>query len=127
MTRETLEAELCAFPGATFGYPFDATTRVYKVGGKIFAIVDDVAEPLGINLKCDPDTAVELREEYPGVVVPGYHMNKRHWNTVTLNQTVEDDELRDFITHSYELVFRSLTRDTRAQITVIDSTPGDTA
>ena len=119
MTREMLETELSAFPGATFGYPFDATTRVYKVGGKMFALVDDVAEPLAIALKCDPEIAVELRQEYPDVVVPGYHLNKRHWNTVTPNQTVEDDDLRDWLTHSYELVYRSLTRDTRAKITVI--------
>jgi len=116
VTRETLQAELAAFPGATVEYPFDFTTRVYKVGGKIFAITDDVAEPLTVSLKCDPDIAVELREEYPNNVVPGYHLNKRHWNTVTVDVCVHDDDLRDWLAHSYDRVFASLPRSVREQI-----------
>lgn len=110
MTRAELFGELAAFPGATCGYPFDAATRVYKVGGKIFAITDDVAEPLKVSLKCAPDLATQLRDEFPGTVVPGYHLNKRHWNTVTVNDCVSDDDLRDWFAHSYELVFASLPR-----------------
>ncbi len=116
MTREALQAELAAFPGATAEYPFDFSTRVYKVGGKIFAITDDVAEPLAVSLKCDPDIAGELRGEYPDNVVPGYHLNKRHWNTVTLDVRVADDDLRDWLAHSYDRVFASLPRTVREQI-----------
>ncbi|MBC8141950.1 MAG: MmcQ/YjbR family DNA-binding protein [Armatimonadetes bacterium] len=116
MTREELQSELAAFPGATAEYPFDFTTRVYKVGGKIFAIMGDDAEPFKVSLKCDPDIAEELREEYPGIVVPGYHLNKRHWNTVTIDVRVADDDLRDWLAHSYDRVFGSLTRSVREQI-----------
>ena len=116
MTREELFAALSAFPGATAGYPFDETTRVYKIGGKMFALLSDFSEPVRVSVKCDPDFAEELRQQYPGTVVPGYHLSKRHWNTVTLDDSVNDDDLRDWLAHSYDLVFRSLPRATRAEI-----------
>ncbi|MBC7807269.1 MAG: MmcQ/YjbR family DNA-binding protein [Akkermansiaceae bacterium] len=108
---------LSAFSGATVSYPFDETTRVYKVGGKIFAIVGDNDDPVRVSVKCDPDIAEELREQHPGTVAPGYHLSKRHWNTVTLDDSVNDDDLRDWLAHSYDLVFRSLPRASRTEIT----------
>lgn len=116
MTRDELLAALSAFSGATASYPFDETTRVYKVGGKIFAICGDNDDPVRVSVKCDPDLAEELREQYPNIVTPGYHLNKRHWNTVTLNDSVNDDDLRDWLAHSYDLVFRSLPRAMRTEI-----------
>lgn len=116
MTRTELQTALSAFAHATCGYPFDASTRVYKVGGKMYALLDDVAEPVAVTLKCDPELAEELRQQYPGVVAPGYHLNKRHWNTVTPDSSVSDDDLRDWLAHSYELVLRSLPRATRAEL-----------
>lgn len=125
MTRDELHAELASLPGATLSYPFDAVTSVYKVGGKMFALVSDDADPPSVNLKCDPDTAEELREQYPGVVTPGYHMSKRHWNTVTLRDgSVEDDDLRDWIAHSHDLVLRSLPKAARAEVEAL-SRDGD--
>jgi predicted DNA-binding protein (MmcQ/YjbR family) len=117
VTRDELFATLSAFSGAALQYPFDETTRVYKVGGKIFALAGDFDDPVRVSVKCDPDLAEELREQHPGVVIPGYHLNKRHWNTVTLDDSVNDDDLRDWLAHSYDLVFRSLSRTIRAEIT----------
>lgn len=116
MTRDELLAALSAFSGATASYPFDETTRVYKVGGKIFSICSDDDDPVRVSVKCDPDLAEELREQYPDTVTPGYHLNKRHWNTVTLGDSVNDDDLRDWLAHSYDLVFRSLPRAMRTEI-----------
>jgi predicted DNA-binding protein (MmcQ/YjbR family) len=84
--------------------------------GKLFALTDVEALPLTVNLKCDPDLAVELRERYPAVQ-PGYHMNKTHWNTVELDGSLTDDEVKQMIDHSYELVVRGLTRKDRARLT----------
>ncbi len=116
MTRDELLAALSAFPGAAESYPFDFTTRVYKVGGKIFALLGDNDDPVRVSVKCDPEIAEELRQQYPGIVIPGYHLSKRHWNTVTLDDSVDDDDLRDWLAHSYDLVFRSLPRAVRAEI-----------
>ena len=89
--------------GATEGTPFGEETLVFKVGGKIFAIasLDDV--PARVNLKCDPERALDLRDRYEEVQ-PGYHMNKKHWNTIELGGRLPDTELRALIDHSYELV-----------------------
>jgi predicted DNA-binding protein (MmcQ/YjbR family) len=93
-------------PGSTEGTPFGETVLVFKVGGKIFALasLDDV--PARANLKCDPDLALELRDRYEQVR-PGYHMNKKHWNTVEIESSIPDAELRKMIDHSYKLVARS--------------------
>ncbi|MBK5266527.1 MAG: MmcQ/YjbR family DNA-binding protein [Acidimicrobiia bacterium] len=88
-------------------YPFGPGAQVWKGGGKIFAIVSEDSEPVQISLKCDPELALDLREEFPGRVRPGYHLNKRHWNTVVVDQ-LPDGELEDWIGHSYELVVASL-------------------
>jgi predicted DNA-binding protein (MmcQ/YjbR family) len=102
-------------PGSSEDMPFGEETLVIRVGPKIFALIDLVEVPTTINLKCDPERAEELRERFEAVR-PGYHMNKRHWNTVTIDGTVPLNELRAMIDHSYELVARGLTKAERAGI-----------
>ena len=89
--------------GVTEGTPFGEDVLVFKVGGKIFALasLDDI--PPRVNLKCDPERALDLRDRYEEVQ-PGYHMNKKHWNTVELSGRIPEAELRSMIDHSYELV-----------------------
>ena len=99
-------------PFATESLPFGPTTLVFKVAGKVFALMGLDAVETSANLKCDPERAVDLRERYAGVV-PGYHMNKRHWNTVRLASDVPDDEIREMIGHAYELVVAGLPRRDR--------------
>ncbi len=101
--------------GVTDDFPFDETTLTLRVGGKIFALTDIQGEPLRVNLKCDPDLAEALREEH-GSVLPGYHMNKVHWNTVILDGSIPKDKILWMIDHSYDLVFRSLKRSDRDRI-----------
>lgn len=83
--------------------PFGPDTLVYKVGGKIFLLMGMDGKPVSFNVKCDPDLALELRATYP-CVQPGYHMNKKHWNTITADGTVSFKQLKEWIDHSYELV-----------------------
>lgn len=99
--------------GATESTPFGRDTLVFKIGGKIFAIasLDDV--PPHVNLKCDPERALDLRDRYEEVR-PGYHMNKRHWNTVELSGRISPNELREWIDHSYALVSATKKRRGRA-------------
>ena len=115
MTRDDV-LDLCtSLPGAVEDYPFGDDVAVFKVGGKMFAPVMLTGEPGSVNLKCDPEWALELRARYEAVR-PGYHQNKRHWNTVELDGTVEDAELREMIDHSYELVITRLPRSDRARL-----------
>ena len=85
--------------------PFGPDTLVFKVGGKIFLLVSLDAQPLQFNAKCDPDRAVELRDQYE-CVQPGYHMNKQHWNTIIVDNTLSHKQLKEMIDHSYELVYK---------------------
>lgn len=94
--------------------PFDEDSPVYKVMGKIFAI-SNLTPPYSINLKCDPEKAIELRERYDAVT-PGYHMNKTHWNTIELNGTISPKLLKGWIDHSYELVISGLTKKQRLKL-----------
>ncbi|NOY13562.1 MAG: MmcQ/YjbR family DNA-binding protein [Deltaproteobacteria bacterium] len=103
----TLRSYLLAKPGAVEDFPFDSTTLVLKVGGKMFALLGINDEPLRINLKCDPHQAELLRQRYPAVL-PGYHMNKRHWNTVVLDGSIAEEEIREMIDESYALVVKGL-------------------
>jgi len=112
MTFEPLNTYLLSKQGATFDYPFDEEVRVYRIAEKIFALTAE-KHPLRVNLKCDPIYALELRSIYEGVS-GGYHMNKKHWNTVMLEETdVDDETIEELIDHSYELVFNSLTKKKR--------------
>lgn len=93
-------------PGVTEDTPFGVDTLVFKVGGKMFALTD-INTFASINLKCDPERAVELRDQY-AFVQPGYHMNKKHWNTVLLDSPISRALLTDLIDHSYNLVYAGL-------------------
>lgn len=84
-------------------FPFDEVTLVFKVRGKMFLLMSLDASPLSINVKCDPDTAIQLRDEYD-CVLPGYHMNKRHWNTILINGCLPAKDLKVQIDNSYDLV-----------------------
>jgi len=95
------------------GFPFDNDTLVFKVGEKIFALVSLDKNPLSVNLKCDPERAIELREQYEAII-PGYHMNKQHWNTVILDGSIPRSLLLELIDHSYNLIYSSLPRKTRS-------------
>ena len=102
-------------PGATEGTPFGEDTLVFKVGGKMFALAALDEVPTTVNLKCDPDLALELRDRYEQVR-PGYHMNKKHWNTIEIDSAIPEAELRKMIDHSYELVVKSLPKAMRAKL-----------
>lgn len=102
-------------PGAEETTPFGPDALVYKVGGKMFALTVPDDFPARINLKCDPERAVLLREEYESIT-PGYHMNKRHWNTVLLDGSVPSPLLRELIDLSHELVVASLPKAMRAKL-----------
>lgn len=97
-------------------FPFDANTLVYKVMGKMFALTD-IDHFESVNLKCDPERAIQLRDEYEAVH-PGYHMNKKHWNTVRMDGSVGDRLIKEWIDHSYDLVVKSLPLKTRLSINV---------
>lgn len=99
--------------GVTESFPFDQTTLVFKVA-KMFALAD-IESFSSINLKCDPEWAIELRETYSGIQ-PGYHMNKKHWNTVAVNADVPEKLILELIDHSYDLVFNSLTKKQRDEL-----------
>jgi predicted DNA-binding protein (MmcQ/YjbR family) len=100
--------------GVTESFPFDDVTLVFKVGGKMFALVNLDGE-LSINLKCDPELAIDLRERYSSVE-PGYHMNKVHWNTVKIDGSLSDKLIQNWIDHSYDLIIGSLPRTKREAI-----------
>ena len=112
-------ADVCAqclsLPHVAETTPFGPDVLVYKVGGKLFALTVPEDFPARVNLKCDPERAVELRDEYPGIT-PGYHMNKRHWNTVLLDGSVPSKLVRELIEHSYQLVVASLPARMRKEL-----------
>jgi len=93
-------------PGAKLDYPFGENTAVYKVNDKMFALVAENKEPVQLSLKSDPLLAVTLRQKYE-TVMPGYHLNKKHWNTIVLTGQLTWDEVKDLIRHSYDLVTNS--------------------
>ena len=96
-------------------FPFDETTLVFKVGGKMFALVSLDTPELRVNLKCDPEKAIGLREEYPEHILPGYHMSKAHWNTVIPTGKVNQALFKELTDHSYQLVVNSLTKKVREE------------
>jgi predicted DNA-binding protein (MmcQ/YjbR family) len=112
MDLEEFREYCLAKRAVTEGTPFGETVLVFKVGGKMFALVALDEIPATANLKCDPDLALELRDRYEQVQ-PGYHMNKKHWNTVEIESGIPDAELRKMIDHSYELVVKSLPKSKR--------------
>jgi len=112
MTHKELEDYLLEYPNTWLDFPFGEGTSVYKVGhketgeGKLFAIIADGSNPLKVSLKCDPVLAESLREKYE-TVVPGYHLNKKHWNTIICTGQLSDDEIKDLARLSYDLVAKN--------------------
>ena len=110
MTHKEVEEYLLEFPNTFLDYPFGEGVAVYKIGdprqaseGKMFALVSEGKNPVNISLKCDPQLSVLLREKYE-TVMPGYHLNKKHWNTLVLTGQLPWEEVRALIRHSYDLV-----------------------
>ena len=115
MDAAALRACCLGMSGAVEEFPFGPNTSVFKVGGKMFALSALEREPLEVSLKCEPDLAVGLRESY-AAIRPGYHLNKRHWNTVTLDGRLADPVVCDLVEDSYDLVVSGLPRRLRAQL-----------
>jgi len=115
MHLESLREYCLSKPEATEDMPFGEDVLVFRVGGKMFALAPLDEIPATANLKCDPDLALEFRDRYEQVR-PGYHMNKKHWNTVEIDTGMPDTELRKMIDHSYELVVQSLPKAKREKL-----------
>lgn len=117
MNLETFYEYCLSKKGVTEHFPFDEDTLVFKVGGKMFALSSlsqwEKGSP-SVNLKCDPDRAQELRAQYDDIQ-PGFHMSKIHWNTIKINAAVKDSLIKELIDHSYELVFKSLTKKIQSE------------
>lgn len=123
MNLETYYEYSLSKKGVTEHFPFDEDTLVFKVGGKMFALSSlsqwEKGQP-SVNLKCDPERAQELRAEYDAIQ-PGFHMSKTHWNTIAINESVADTLVKALIDHSYELVFKSLTKKLQNEIQEFDN------
>jgi len=111
MDHKTVEEYILSMPNAWLDYPFGEEAAVYKIGdsaagagqGKMFAIIQEKTDPVRLSLKCDPQLSTVLRERYESVM-PGYHLNKKHWNTIVLSGQLSWEEVQDLIRHSYNLV-----------------------
>ena len=112
MNGEELRAECLALAGACEEFPFGGEVSVFKVAGKMFALCPLDGEPLQLSVKCHPDLAVQLRAAHRAIV-PGYHLNKRHWNTITLDGSLPDQMVSEMIVDSYDLVVASLPKARR--------------
>jgi predicted DNA-binding protein (MmcQ/YjbR family) len=112
MDQHELKAHCLSLPGAGEEFPFGDEVSIFKVGGKMFAASHLGGAPLQLSVKCDPELAVHLRATYP-VIAPGYHLNKRHWNTITLDGTLPDQMVIDLLGDSYDLVVASLPKARR--------------
>ena len=109
--------EYClSLKGVTESFPFDEYTLVFKVGGKMFALVSLDTPEFRVNLKCDPERAISLREEYPDHILPGYHMSKLHWNTVIPAGKIGLSLFKELTDHSYDLIVESLTKKVRLEM-----------
>ena len=112
MDIEELRSYCLKKKGVEESFPFDTQTLVFKVGGKIFLLTGIESRPLSFNVKCNPGKAIELREEFP-CVNPGYHMNKKHWNTILIDGSVKKAQICQWIDDSYDLIVASLPKKTR--------------
>jgi predicted DNA-binding protein (MmcQ/YjbR family) len=106
MNIEILRAYVIEKPFVTEGFPFGDTVIVFKVKDKVFLLVPLDSLPLQFNVKCDPEKAIDLREQYPAAVLPGYHMNKKHWNTIIVDGVLSKKQLFEMVDHSYQLVLK---------------------
>lgn len=114
MDRTALRDYCLSKAGTTAEFPFGPEAEVFKVIGKMFALIPMDA-PLSISLKCDPALAEILRQTYPAVI-PGYHLSKKHWNTISIDGSVPDDEVLEMIDHSYDLVVKGLKKSERERL-----------
>jgi predicted DNA-binding protein (MmcQ/YjbR family) len=110
-----LKEFLLSFKGSSLTFPFDEKTAVFKVGGKMFALSGTDKKPLAVNLKCDPDDAQVLRSQFEAIT-PGYHMNKEHWNTVLLDESLDKGLTQKLIEDSYRLVISTLSLKKRQEL-----------
>jgi predicted DNA-binding protein (MmcQ/YjbR family) len=109
--------KLClSFPGAYEDFPFGEVSSVFKVEKKLFAISALEASPLTVSVKCEPELAEQLRGSYPDKIVPGYHLNKRHWNTVLCDGSLPDSMVRDMVEDSYDLIVAAMPRAVRERL-----------
>lgn len=115
MTPQEITDAALGLPECTEDQPFGPETFVYKVAGKVFVILSPEGEPPQVTLKCEPSLALELRAQFPAVI-EGYHVNKTHWNTVLLDDSVPDDEVRDMVEHSYRRVVAGLPKAARERV-----------
>jgi predicted DNA-binding protein (MmcQ/YjbR family) len=116
MTPGELRDFCLSFNAAAEDFPFGPEISVFKVLGKMFALSFLDGDPLTVNLKCDPDDAIRLRGDHPGLIVPGWHMNKRHWNTVAVDGGLPDRLVRELVEDSYDLVVAGLPRADRLRL-----------
>lgn len=115
MNIEEIREYCLSKPAVTEGFPFNETALVFKVAGKMFAFLDLSEDSRGISLKCDPELAIELREQYPEVT-PAWHFNKQHWNGVNLKSSISNNQLKEWIDHSYDLVVKSLPKSRQEEL-----------
>ncbi|MEU3736318.1 MULTISPECIES: MmcQ/YjbR family DNA-binding protein [unclassified Streptomyces] len=115
MNPQELRAFCLSFNDVVEEFPFGPGASVFKVAGKMFALTSLDASPLTVNLKCDPEIAVQLRAAHPEIV-PGWHMNKRHWNTVTVDAKLPDQQVRELVEDSYDLVVAGLPKAERLRL-----------
>ena len=115
MDIETLHQYCLSKKGAEESFPFGEETLVFKVMGKLFLLTGMASQPLQFNVKCDPEKAIELREKY-SCVLPGYHMNKQHWNTIICDGSVHNKLLKEWIDHSYDLIVSSLSKKLKQEL-----------
>ena len=114
-THKKLEEYILAKPGTKLDYPFGEDVAVYKVMEKMFALIAEKKEPVNISLKCDPQLAEHLRQKYDEVQA-GYHLNKKHWNTIVASGQLSEQEIFDLVNHSYDLVVDSLPQNDQAKL-----------
>lgn len=107
MNIESIRDYVLQKPSVTEGFPFGEDTIVFKVNNKIFLLAGLDESPLRFNIKCDPDRAVQLRDDHPGSILPGYHMNKKHWNTIVVDGRLTAKQLKEMIDDSYALVAKT--------------------
>lgn len=116
MNIEDLRTYCLSKKGSSEDLPFDDVTLVFRVMGKIFAITPLDSEIPTVNLKCDPERAISLRTEYENAILPGFHMNKKHWNTVSLDEGLGQTLIKELVDHSYDLVAQSLKKALRQEL-----------
>ena len=119
MEPSVIAAFVLELPEVTEEQPFGPEVDVYKVVGKVFLLIAPESTPPTISVKCEPGLAIELRTEYEAVI-PGYHLNKKHWNTVILDGTIPDDEIEEMVSHSYERVVAGLPKAMRPRLVPTD-------